>query len=470
MFITKSIRRNKTGHESRKKADRGSFRWAGIGFALALFLSLAASCDEKAKPPAVSSSPNQESGLHHLSPSPSLLPVSSASGSGSGQETAKSEFSAAMNELSLCQQNPPPPNQEGLGDSDCFAFYGTIPDSGSPIKPFPDQPATYALYMTDAYFFVNFESKDAATLERLAAQIHVEGGKLNFVKENPELSASRYKGVITQIGSRAVLTVGDLPPITLIRSDNRLSFTASSNGKDGELLMANGREFGTQIFVSSTEREVLLTFSEPVLASQVTASGNGSDAPKPWGKWQNESSLLLPLPEGKDVWNISLSSLLAKSGNYMNQFDQYVSIHKIPERQWLQYPSGAQVTDSRYAKFYDFPLLSPNKKNTIGLIQLGGPFADEPGGYYALVLDREGQKPTIIESVVHFPGDLQNMPVQWIGNDAVVWMTYTNWMKLDLNTGKLTSFKDDDAPAGYFNGSAYDGPTDTQPNISVKNQ
>ncbi|WP_409341910.1 hypothetical protein [Paenibacillus sp. MBLB4367] len=370
-------------------------------------------------------------------------------------------ISASLTELSICQMDKPLQGTEFVGASSCIVSYGTE-RLITPAMPMPVQPEKYSLYMEEVYFFVRFGTNDEKTLARLTGQIAAAGGAMKLEKEGTQLDSSniRYKGVITGIKEEVVLTFGDMPPITLKRSGSRLVYEADpARSASKEALLLAGNENGAQLLLPAGETEATFVFSEPVRTdkAKITASGNDPEKKALVGTWLDDRRLTVPIPAGAASVQLNMENVFAVSGNYFGEpWGGTVYVRKVPDREWRSFPSGETAYESAYAKYYDFLLFSPDKSRTLGLVEVGGPIADEGGRYYALVLEREGQPPLVVRSPIHFPEALVNMPVRWLDNDRISYVDYEGWKLFRVSANQTGILAASDELKGSFGSMAYD--------------
>lgn len=412
-----------------------------------------------------------ETGAESASPSPSSASPGSASPSAAnatpystppaspGKERGVAE---SLTELSICQLNRGEDGGEFGGASACIVNFGTEPLPMLPPLSLPEKPETYALYMEEIYFFVKFGTSDEMTLERLTRQIKAEGGTLKLEKEQTQLDRSniRYKGSVTGIREEAVIFFGDIPPITLKRSNRKLVYEVEPDmvaGKD--MLLLQGNELSTKLLMPEREKEAVLVFSEPIRTDRanIAVYGNDPSVRGPAGKWLDDRRLSITVPDGATEWHVNLENIFSVSGSYFGEhWDGSVRLSKVPERKWRQFPSGEPVLESAYAKYYDFILFSPDNRRALGMIEMGGPNADEGGRYYAVVLDRPGQPPVVVRSPMHFPDVLMNLPLAWLDDERIAYVDYQGLKLYDIPSGRTKTLVAASELGGYFNAMAFD--------------
>lgn len=411
-----------------------------------------------------------ETGAESASPSPSSASPGSASPSANATPSSApsvspgmgSGIAASLTELSICQLNRGEDGGEFSGASSCIVNYGTEPLLIMPALPLPEKPESYALYMEEVYFFVKFGTNDEKTLERLTGQIKAEGGTLKLDKEQTQLDGSniRYKGRVTGIKGEVVLTFGDVPPITLKRSDRKLAFEVEPALMESKkMLILQGAEHSAQLLMPEREKEAVLVFSEPIRTdkAKISAFGNDPGIRESAGKWLDDRRLSITVPDGTNEWHVNMQNIFSVDGSYFGEpWDGNVKLRGIPERTWRHFPSGGPVLESAYAKYYDFILFSPDKRRALGMIEIGGPNADEGGRYFAVVLDRPGQPPAVVRSPMHFPDVLMNPPLAWLDDERIAYVDYLGWKLYDIPSGRTKTLADASVLGGYFNSMAFD--------------
>lgn len=382
---------------------------------------------------------------------------------GAGQSAKpQPSMSEWITELTICENDPPPPGAPGAGSSDCMTTFGTRPFSIEKTSVAIDIDR-FAIYMRNLYFFVSFDQTAKPELiQQLVNQIEVDGGELTIRKEHAD-NDYRYKGEVPNVDRPLTLRVGDLPPIQIVPGLPPLTYNLELPESSNPALLLYGQDYGTHLLVPDKTETVVLAFSEPIRTAIASALIEHPDGdPTLIGEWIDDRRLQLNLSgirtaESGGGTSVQLRRVFAESGAYLaDRYSANLHIRKVPQSRWLRYPSGEPALESPYARFYDFILFSPDRKRWIGLVELGGEIGDGIGAAYGVLLEEPGAKPEIIRHFLTMSGVLEKPSTVWAGNDHIAFYDHTGVYLYDIETRKAAKLLDYAEAAGYPNFIAYD--------------
>ncbi|MEO3946196.1 hypothetical protein [Gorillibacterium sp. CAU 1737] len=360
-------------------------RW-WVGMAVTVLLGLAVwgltACDgregKKAAPSAISAA---TVGL------PSPNPGASAGPTVQPSETVPMipSFRDLVEEVSFFQQD----------DSSAWPIVGF--EAGG----FPRESQSYAVNLGVPYGFIKFKSMPEEDLKQLLPYIRVDGEPLELTLSNPDYDKFEFRWELPRLQEPAVLEIGDFPAITLTPPH---PFTMET---DGPVLLRSAAPY-YQILLPSTIKTTVLTFSEPIRREELSMEGRGDH------KWLGERRLQITLPRNEKSGRVTLSYRSAT----MNQGVrlpglQIVEVIQKPEAYWAEAGKEGGISWSMLDGFYDRISFSPDRSSYVGFVPLQSVDTDAKDSRYALILERRGQPPRILEPVVSFD-PLDNDPIDWL--------------------------------------------------------
>lgn len=301
--------------------------------------------------------------------------------------------------------------------------------------PISSEKQIYAMELNDLYIFLDFKTNDPSKLESLQSQIRVEPAQAaeKIQLSPPDSRNHSFRLDIIGVKSDFTVTVGDLTPIRLLKKANaKLTYNkATVNTNSTAFIFPGEPGLSSSLVVSDQEKQVTLEFEEPVRIDQARV--------KPTGTWLDSRHLVLPIGDNSEDLRFTFENIYSESGSRLAMESTFLRIKKIPKREWVDYETGNVLKGPERMGFYDHILYSPNKAQYIGLIYLSEPIADEHGGYYGVVLEREGHEPVIVEPFLHSRELLQHLPIHWMDEKTLVYEKFIHLYQYDIgsNTRKL---------------------------------
>lgn len=294
-------------------------------------------------------------------------------------------------------------------------------------ETFPDQPSSYTLHLDSVYIYVSFNGLSEDEEMEMMKRIKISGGTPSEISKN----YSQYKIEITDIPESTQISFGDLPLVTLYRGEPLIFDVDYSYLKDKAALFVRAREYGSQLFVSDQEEEVVLTFPEAML--EVMPTNNESFVYE--GQWLDDRHFKIPLNEKETEVSLQFPKLYSKSGNYPESWDHHIRVVRIAERTWYNYETERKVGWGATDRFFDGLIFSPDRSKYVGLVELGGSLGDGDGTSYSFILEQQDQEPQIVENVFYSMVDIMGSPIQWIDNERILYATYYGIYIYDTETG-----------------------------------
>ncbi|MEO3946197.1 hypothetical protein [Gorillibacterium sp. CAU 1737] len=264
----------------------------------------------------------------------------------------------------------------------------------------PWESRSYAVNLGVPYGFIKVKPMPEEDLKQLLSYIRVDGVPLELTLPNPDYSKFEFRWELPKLQKPVVLEMGDLPPITLT-PPNPLAMET-----DGLALLSNKMPF-YQILLSPTQTTAVITFSEPIRKKEVRIEGEGHE-------WLDEFRLRVTLPMNEKSSRITLTNLFGESGSSLSRSGPpIIEMVRKPEARWAEAGKGEAVTWSKLDGFYDRVSFSPDRSSYVGFVPLLPADGDAKGFEYALILERKGQPPRILEPLMFFDA-VDKSPIHWL--------------------------------------------------------
>ncbi len=326
-------------------------------------------------------------------------------------------------------------------------FLGQINDSGSweivsfQQQDLPKTSQTYALHGESAYVIMEVAPRTGETGESFLDQIKINGGVVSGTKWKKVNSGHLELSIkIHEIKDRLDLHIPDLPRLSIKRMIP-LQVTIDSTHQDQAVLAAENYDPFTYLYVSDQLERLRLHFSEPMINQDQI----GASLPEVAGTWINQTTYDIDMRHLAADKPINLASMYALSGNYLPQSYQNVEVRKIPQRAWVEYPSGKKLAYGTYRSFYDALVFSPDQSKYVGVIRLAPSQGDGNGSYYTFILEQPGQPPRIIEHSFYTDVAYDGLPILWINEQQLAFGNYKQVFLYDIAKEKTTVLYDSSA-------------------------
>jgi hypothetical protein len=306
---------------------------------------------------------------------------------------------------------------------------------------FPTEARQFALHYDDAYINLNVEtSQKLEQVEALFSQIKIEGN-VRYSTTIKALQSGSYQLKISfdNVTNGFTINFGNFPPIRLMRMKPLQVFVEDQSAQDGAALLLAEAVETSSLFVTDKRPTVTLRFSERMVPEGRAGSGLPEGIA---GNWLDSQTLQLDVTflDGKTV---DLRRFYSVTGNYLPPPYENLLIHRVPEREWVEYGSGKIIGFSPYDSFYDQILFSPNRDRYVGVIDLGPSLGDGAGRSYGFMLEQPGQAPTVIESSFYTSVLQQGAPIRWMDNDQLLYASSSAVIGYNLKNRQKTEYFQD---------------------------
>jgi hypothetical protein len=295
---------------------------------------------------------------------------------------------------------------------------------------FPREPLQLAVHTDKAYVNINISTNQPLeVVERFFAQVDIIGD-VTYSTAAKEVSPGHYQLSLhfSDLPREFALRIGNLPKMTLKRMEPLQVYAEPAKGDEPVLLLLPG-DTGS-LYVLEGLNDIILRFSEPMVPPEEV----GRSVPELAGTWRDEQTLQLNIQSFHDK-PLNLALLYSRSGNYLPPGLEMVEVLQLPEREWVEFPSGARAGFSRYDSFYDWLIFSPDGDKYVGLIDRGGSQGDGSGRVFAILLEQQGQQPVLVDP--SFYSDLlgHGAPVQWLDNERFAYASFFGAFVWEAATG-----------------------------------
>lgn len=310
----------------------------------------------------------------------------------------------------------------------------------------PTGPVQYGLHLDEVYIFMSLPETVDDGFELLTSSLEVEGD-VSFMLEEAG-SEGRYRLGISGIKDRFSFTLGDVGPVTVRRMEPVEVHITTPESGGPYLHLPSEHDLPQYVYVTQETTSFDMVFSEPMIQLTNLAESTG----EPWGAkgltgaWVDDQTYRFELPEptegpsAEQRIQLDFHHLYSEQGNHLRWgAPSHFEIRIVPSREWLNFETGTSVEASVRDPFYDFLLYSPDGSRYVGGIQLEHGFGDGTGYYYAFVLEQSGEAPIVVESEFYTSILHQGLPIQWMGNDQLLYANYGQVLRYDAVTGTRES-------------------------------
>jgi hypothetical protein len=325
-----------------------------------------------------------------------------------------------------------------------------------PAKEWGQQPFTIARHL-DKEFSIGMEL-DAAPeqVSRLLSQIRVEGAA-NYTFTGMDKTPNRPVLRLTGMEPEIKVTLGDLPPITIVKRDPlgvALEYEDPQSRSPGLFVQPSEQEGAKAVaIVPNPHPDLVLRFNEEMDTSQ--------NDQLPDGEWIDAYRYRLHLPKepmhSERVSNGgTLAGFRSLSGNYAGARSIDYSVIQVKPSDWLDLETELRVGWSPNDPLYETILSSPDGQSYVGTAVVGWPEGDGTGNFYKIVLERKGKPAVTIEPYFYTNVLHQGAPVQWAGSDRVAYADRHSVFLYSLNDGARTTLFSTAGTSRYIHYAAYD--------------
>ncbi|TCZ80165.1 hypothetical protein E0485_04765 [Paenibacillus albiflavus] len=301
----------------------------------------------------------------------------------------------------------------------------------------PNEPTDVSFHLTDVIFSASYKGLDEKEMQQIISQIQVTDQVEWDAKPNPTFA----KGILITFKNAPEsfkFQIGDLPTLTFKHQSPLSIAVTSASGDDIPYLILKGQEYGTRLLVPDDRKEVELIFSEEMNKAAITTN----EGKNIHSKWKDPKHLLVHLDD-LSIGNhadkelvLDLSKLRSISSNYFGTFEQSLKIELKPQYDWFNIQTGKRLATHPRDRFYDQMIMSSDGQSYIGVVFLGYSQGDGAGTSYSFILERSGQEPIVIENVFYSTIEPNDLPVQWIDSNTIMYATYFGVYAYDINQGK----------------------------------
>lgn len=322
----------------------------------------------------------------------------------------------------------------------------------------PQEPFQVVYHLEDVSVNATFANMSEEERQLLIKQIRVEGNAdWEIVESNSPINQVRVQ--FHHANEPFVLRVGDLPAMTFMRKEP-VSFTFSSPaGRDVPHLLVMAQEYGPRLRIPEGESSVELVFSNEMRNDLPTTVEGGPVA----AKWIDPKHLLVLLDNTGAVEHrmkeqyLRMDNLVDVSGNRLGGSLQGVWVQQMPRYVWRYADSGELAGGGPRDSLYDQLVISEDKQNYVGIVQLGGSMGDGDGTSYSYILEQKGKDPIVIENVFYSTIEPDQQPIQWIDAKTLMYASYYGVFVYDIEKGeKRILHKADPDENDNINYAAYD--------------
>lgn len=419
---------------------------ASVVVALVFVLLLAAACRNDPQPETLAGDDQTDTAADHERPSPDRIPEGDQTDTAAdGQASSDSipvSFRQSLKQLDFGQSS------DTLG----YIFFTLT------ANEWAQQPYTIVRHL-DKEFSIGIEL-DAAPeqVSRLLGQIRIEGAA-NYTFTNMDAAPNRPVLRMTEMGPEVKVTLGDLPPITIVKMNPlgvALEYEDQQSQSPGLFVQPSEQEGAKAVaIVPNLHPDLVIRFTE-----EMDTSPNDQ---LPDGEWIDAYRYRLHLPRPKEEMRIerissggSLGGFRSLKGNYVGAQSIDYSVIQVKQSDWIDLETGSRVGWSANDPLYETIVFSPDGQSYVGTAVVGWPEGDAAGNFYKIVLERKG-KPAVTIEPYFFTNKLhQGAPVQWAGSDRVAYADHHSVFIYSLKDGARTTLFSTAGTNRYIHYAAYD--------------
>jgi len=335
-------------------------------------------------------------------------------------------FRQAVRELSFGQSD-----HDGSG----YLFLTLFPDD------LPAQPFTVVRHLDGEFSIGIALEASREEVDRLLAQVRVEGAA-GIAVTGLDTSPTRPVLRLTMLEPEIVVTLGDLPPITIVKKDP-LGVTPEIETPYPPTLGLFVQPSG----LGRTQTVAIVPAGTPHLVLRFSEEMDRSPNPElPAGEWIDAHRYRIPLPESvrtappERIWTGgSLHGFRSAAGNYVDKFRTGYTVIHVLYSDWLDPATGARVGWSENDPFYENIVFSPDGEAYVGTAVVGQPEGDGTGSYHLLMLERKGEPAVMIEPYFYTGMLHRGSPVQWAGDGRVAYADFQSLYLYDVKDGSRST-------------------------------
>ena len=320
----------------------------------------------------------------------------------------------------------------------------------------PDHPYTIVRHEDKEFSIGLFLDAAPDQVRKLLEQIRVEGAHYQIT--NADIDPNRPGLSITDMEPEVTVTLGDLPPITIVKMAPLVASLEYEDPQDST----------PGIFVHPSDDEwakaaAVVPFRHPALVLRFSEEmDTSSGALFPEGEWIDAYRYRLRLPVSgmmrgeRNSWGAPLGEFRSAKGNYLDIDKADLRLTWVNPAHWLDLKTGSRVGWSDYDPFYETIVFSPDGKSYVGTVEVDEPNGDGIGHYYRIMLEQKGKPAVTIEPYLYTGMLHQGSPAQWAGNDRVAYADHDNLYVYSLQDGTRTTLFSTSGTHRFIHYAAYD--------------